>query len=273
MTIRQNMKRLDIPHQRLINQHMALARFDKAADVVGWLVAVQAQDYAGAKWALGLRLKGPTDDAIDQAFADGSILRTHLMPPTWHFVTPSDIRWLLALTGPRVHAINAHMYRRLELDAPIFKRSNNGLAKALRGGQTMTRDELRAALEKTGIAVNGDLRMAYLMMRAELDGIVCSGPRRGKQFTYALLDERAPQCKALGSEEALAELARRYFMSRGPATVQDFAKWSGLTLTPGLDSGSPGVTKRDCGRSQLLVSSFLCTCTRFVSGCLSVIDL
>src|SRR5262245_12497320 len=166
------MKRLDIPHQRLINQHMALARFDKAADVVHWLLAVQAQDYAGAKWALGLRLNGASENDIEQAFADGSILRTHLMRPTWHFVTPTDIRWMLALTAPRVHTVNAHIYRKLELDAAIFKRCNAALAKALQGGQTLTRDELRTALEKTGIAVNGDLHMAYFMMRAELDGIV-----------------------------------------------------------------------------------------------------
>jgi len=220
---------LDIALQRLINQHIALATFEQPGDVVKWLGAVQAQDYAGAKWALGLRLKGATDDDIDQAFANGSILRTHLLRPTWHFVTPADIRWMLVLTAPRVHAVNAYMYRKLELDAAIFKRSHAALTKALRGGQTLTRDELRNALQKTGIAVDGELRMGYLMMRAELDGIVCSGPRRGKQFTYALLDERVPQGKTLEREEALVELARRYFLSRGPATVQDFARWSGLT--------------------------------------------
>jgi hypothetical protein len=205
----------------------------------GWLGAVQAQDYAGAKWALGLRLRVATDDTVDQAFANGSILRTHVMRPTWHFVTPADIRWMLALTAPRVHVVNAYMYRKLELDSAIFNRSNAALAKALEGHRQLTRDELRVVLHKAGIATDGELRMGYLMMRAELDGIVCSGARRGKQFTYALVDERAPQVKALEREEALAELAGRYFMSRGPATVQDFAKWSGLTVTDaqrGLDT-------------------------------------
>jgi hypothetical protein len=205
-------------------------------DVVRWLVAVQAQDYSGAKWALGLRLQGSTEKNIEQAIADGSILRTHLMRPTWHFVTPADIRWLLALTAPRVHAVNAHMYRQLELDHSVFKRSNAALAKALREGQTLTRDELRGVLRKAGIAVDGNLRMSYLMMRAELDAIVCSGPRRGKQFTYALLDQGAPQPKTLHRDEALVELVRRYFISRGPATVQDFAKWSGLNLLAGMSS-------------------------------------
>ena len=137
------MTNLDIAHQRLGNQHIARATFKKPGDVVAWLGAVQAQDYAGAKWALGLRLQGATDDGIDRAFADGSILRTHLMRPTWHFVAPADIRWLLALTAPRVHAANASMYRKLELDSALFKRSDAALARALRGGRQLTRDELR----------------------------------------------------------------------------------------------------------------------------------
>src|SRR3712207_6391250 len=105
------MTRLDIARQRLRNQGITEAKLSTPSDVVGWLVAVQAQDYAGAKWAVGLRLQGATDDDIEQAFTAGSILRTHLLRPTWHFVTPTDIRWLLALTAPRVHVVNAHMYR------------------------------------------------------------------------------------------------------------------------------------------------------------------
>jgi hypothetical protein len=230
---------VEIAHQRLFNQHIGRATFRKPADVVGWLGAVQAQDYAGAKWALGLRLQGATDDDVEQDFADGSILRTHLMRPTWHFVAPADLRWLLALTAPRVHAVNAFMYRKLELDSAIRTRSHTALAKALRSGNHMIRDELRGVLQRAGIAAVDGLRLAYIMMSAELDGLVCSGARRGKQFTYALVDERAPHAKTLGHEEALAELAGRYFVSRGPATVQNFAKWSGLTMTDakrGLDA-------------------------------------
>ena len=219
---------LEIARHRLDNQCIASTTFDKPGEVVGWLGAVQAQDYAGAKWALGLRLQGATDDDIEQAFAEGSILRTHLLRPTWHFVTPEDIRWLLALTAPRVHAMNAYYYRKFELDRTVFRRSNAALEKALQGGKQLTREELSGVLQQAGIPADG-LRLGYLMMRAELDEIICSGARRGKQFTYSLLDHRAPQAKTLERGEALAELARRYFMSRGPATVQDFAKWSGLT--------------------------------------------
>ena len=165
---------------------------EEPADVVGWLAAVQAQDYAGAKWALGLRLQGATDDEVERAFADGAVLRTHLMRPTWHFVTPADIRWLLALTAPRVHAANAFMYRKLELDSRRFQESRAALTRALRGDEHLTRDELRGVLQKAGVAADDGMRLAYLMMHAELDGVVCSGARRGKQFTYALMDARAP---------------------------------------------------------------------------------
>ncbi len=224
------MTRLDVPRLRLYNQGIGGARFGAPAEVVDWLVAVQAQDYAGAKWSVGLRMNRATDKDLDRAFADGAILRTHALRPTWHFVTPADIRWLLALTAPRVHRVNAAWYRRLQLDDAVLRRTRTVLADALRDGNHLTRSELGEALQQAGIEASDRQRLAYIMMAAELDGLVCSGPRRGKQFTYALLGERAPGAQTLRREEALAELARRYFASRGPATVQDLAKWSGLTV-------------------------------------------
>jgi len=223
------MKRSEIAQQRLVNQHIARARFQEPARVVEWLGAVQAQDYEGAKWSLGLRLRGAGDADIEQAFSEGAILRTHLLRPTWHFVTPADIRWMLEFTAPRVHQANASMYRKLGLDNAVFRRSNAALARALKGRQ-LTRDELRDALQKAGVVAEGEFRMGYLLMRAELDGLICSGARSGKQFTYALLDERVPSSSSLSRDDALAELARRYFRSRGPAGIPDFAKWSGLTM-------------------------------------------
>jgi hypothetical protein len=224
------MTNLDIAHQRLNNQRITGGTFERPEEVVLWLGAVQSQDFAGAKWALGLRMQRAADSIVEKAFNEGDILRTHVMRPTWHFVTPADIRWMLALTAPRVHAVNASMYRRLELDQAIFSRSNAAIIKALQGGKQLTREELREVLQQAGITAEGVLQLAYLVMRAELDGIICSGPRRGKQFTYMLLDERAPHARTLERDEALAEFAQRYFVSRGPATVQDFAKWSGLTI-------------------------------------------
>jgi hypothetical protein len=219
---------IDIAQQRLVNQQLAASPFERPAEVVDWLVAVQAQDYLGAKWALGLRLREARDADLDRAFNAGEILRTHVLRPTWHFVTPADIRWLLMLTAPRVHAVNAHRYRELELDNATLKRGHKALSKALRGSQHLTREELSVALERAGIAAKGQ-RLAYLVMHAELEGLICSGPRRGKQFTYALLEERVAPVAVLKRDEALAQLARRFFTSHGPATVQDFAKWSGLS--------------------------------------------
>lgn len=220
---------LDIPSHRLYNQRLSQNNYKKPAEVVHWLGAIQSQDYAGAKWAIGLRAHGLTDPDVDRAFADGSMLRTHVLRPTWHFVTPGDIRWLLMLTGPRVHAANAFMVRKLEIDRSILKKSYRVLEKELQGYQYRTRDELGSVFETSGILAQGQ-RLAYIMMSAELDGLVCSGPRKGKQFTYAILDERAPMVKILTREEALAELTKRYFTTRGPATLHDFTWWSGLTM-------------------------------------------
>jgi hypothetical protein len=133
------------------------------------------------------------------------------------------------------------MYRKLGLDGAFFRRSNTALRKALQGGNQLTRDELAALLHKSGLATEGGIRVGYILMQAELEGILCSGPRRGKQFTYALLEERVSNSRSLDRDEALAELACRYFVSRGPATIHDFAKWSGLTLADaraGLEAAS-----------------------------------
>jgi len=221
---------LDILQQRLHNQLLSQTKFTQPSQVVAWLGAVQSQDYAGAKWALAQRTNGLTDAVIEQAFARGEILRTHVLRPTWHFVTPVDIHWMLALTAPRVRAAMAYMNRQLGLDTAIFEKSNAALTKALQGNKQLTRSELGQILQKAGIPVDG-LNLGHLMGRAELDGIICSGARRGKQHTYALLEERAPQAKSLEPDEALAELTKRYFTSHGPATLPDFVWWSGLTTT------------------------------------------
>lgn len=230
---------LDIARRRLLNQRLSGVKFDTPQEVVRWLGAVQSQDYAGAKWALAMRMNGVTDAQLDQAFADGAILRTHVMRPTWHFVTPEDIRWLLRLTAPRVHAASAYYYRQRGLDEAIFGRAHAALIKTLAGGKQFTRAELEPALRQAGISLEGEQVFSTILMHAELEGVICSGERRGKQFTYALLDERAPQVIMLERDEALAELVRRYFTSHGPALVKDFVWWSGLTVADanaGLDA-------------------------------------
>ncbi|MBZ0286240.1 MAG: winged helix DNA-binding domain-containing protein, partial [Anaerolineae bacterium] len=221
---------VNIPQERLHNQRLAQTSFQTPAEVVAWLGAVQAQEYALAKWALALRMQPATEALIEQAFNEGHILRTHVMRPTWHFVTPADIRWILELTAPRVHAVNAYMYRQVELDENVLRRSDDLIAGTLEGGKHLTRAELADILTGHGIDTANGMRLGYIVHHAELEGIICSGARRGKQHTYALIAERAPQARRLDREEALAELTRRFFTSHGPAAAKDFAWWSGLTL-------------------------------------------
>ncbi len=219
----------DIALQRLANQHLITPQVSTPTEVVAWQGALQAQDYAGAKWAIGQRLPDTNDAALDEAFAKGAFLRTHILRPTWHFVAPQDLRWMLELTAPRVKMKFAYYNRQLELDDAIFARSNDVLVKALRDGEHLTRAELEVVLQQAGIRTD-DLRMVHLMANAELDGLVCSGAMRGKQFTYALLDKRVQSSRWLTRGASLPELTRRYFTSRGPATVQDYVWWSGLTV-------------------------------------------
>ena len=151
------------------------------------------------------------------------------MRPTWHFVAPGDIRWMLALAAPRVSTRMAPYNRRLELDAATFRRSEKAMVRALRGGAHLTRQELKAVLQRAGIRVDGTQRLAHVVMQAELDAVTRSGARRGRHFTHALLDERVPVSRAPSRDDALAELARRYSRSHGPASLRDFVWWSGLT--------------------------------------------
>jgi hypothetical protein len=215
--------------RRLRNQRLTSTAFKTPAEVVAWFGAMQAQEYPVAKWGIGLRAKGLTDTRVEQAFDDGAILRTHILRPTWHFVAAGDIRWMLALSGPRVQRICANYYRRVGLDAKTLARSRDVIERELAGGRYRSRQELAAAFRRKRIDTSGQ-RLAFLMVNAELEAWVCSGPRVGKQFTYALLEERAPQVGPLDRDEALAELTKRYFQSHGPATVRDFVWWSGLTV-------------------------------------------
>jgi hypothetical protein len=223
------MPRLDICNQRLANQHLSKQTLEKPSEIVRILGAVQAQDYGVAKWGVAQRTRNATDAAVEKEITDGAILRTHVLRPTWHFVVAADIRWMLALTGPRVKMILAHYDRDLGLDEAVIRRSRTAMTKALEGGKQLTRAELSKVLERARIRTEDTQRLARIVMHAELDGIICSGALRGKQFTYALLDERVPATKPLDRDAALVELVKRYFNTHGPATVDDFAWWSGLT--------------------------------------------
>jgi hypothetical protein len=195
---------------------------------VARLGAVQAQDYAGAKWSLGMRLEGVTDEEVERALAERSIVRTWPMRGTLHLVAAADVRWMLALLSPRVVAAAAKRHRDLGLDEATFARGSELWASALEGGGQLTREEMYEVLEQAGISTAGQ-RGYHMLWRSAQEALICFGAPRGKQQTFALLDEWVPAARPKARDEALAEVARRYFRTRGPATVQDFTWWTGLS--------------------------------------------
>lgn len=219
---------LEIARQRLQTQHLIPTPLESAEAVVGFFGAMQAQEYPYAKWSIGQRTPGLTDAAVDGMLAAGTILRTHILRPTWHFVLPADIRWIMSVTAPRVAVFNRHWLRRAELDLRAIARAEEVLGAALTG-RRLTRREIQAALAEAGIDASG-LRFGLILMQAELDLLIVSGGLRGKQHTYALLDEIASASSTMAPDEALAELTRRYFISHGPSTIADFTWWSSLTV-------------------------------------------
>ena len=194
--------------------------------------AIQGQDYAMAKWAVGIRLKSPTLRAVEDALARGEIIRTHVMRPTWHLVAAEDIRWMLKLSAQRIKSANDSFAKGhgVDISEALFSRCNRLIEKLLEGNKSLTKQEIEAGLANEGMTVDNRL-MTRFMARAEVEGIVCSGVDKGKKATYALLEERVPPVKELTKDEALATLALRYFRSHSPATLKDFVWWSGLTVT------------------------------------------
>lgn len=223
------MSRFDIANRRLRAQHIATPAFEKPGDVVAWLGALQAQDYVGALWAVGLRMRHATETDIEQAIAAKTIIRTWPMRGTLHFVAPADIRWMLRLMASRVMGGSASRHRQLELDDATFDRSRDAVIQALAGGKQLARPAMYQVLEAAGIATTGQRGIHILSFLAH-EGLLCFGAHAGKQPSFVLLDEWVPPAKELGRDEALAELARRYFTSHGPATVKDLMRWSGLTI-------------------------------------------
>ncbi|MBW8326273.1 MAG: winged helix DNA-binding domain-containing protein [Prolixibacteraceae bacterium] len=215
---------------RLLNQQIATPRLKTAKELVSWMGAMQAQDYNHAKWAIGVRLPHLTEIQIETAFNKGEIIRTHLMRPTWHFVSANDIYWMLELTAPQIKSAMKSRNRELGLTESVFGKSQEILVKVLEGNKSITRDELSVQLNKYGISTDGQ-RLPHILMEAEIDRIICSGQIQGKKQTYALLSERVPKKVILTKEEALAKLAKTYFTSHGPATLPDFIWWSGLPVT------------------------------------------
>lgn len=220
----------EISHHRLVSQKLYKPNPASPQEIVQHLGAMQAQDYAMAKWAVGSRCDA-SETMIEEAVNSAEIIRTHILRPTWHFVSAEDIYWMLDLSAPQVKKFTASAARKYGYDAKKLDELNIAIEKLLSGNQHLTRDEIMQELniKKTS---GEDFLSAAIMMNAELDGLVCNGKMKGKQITYALLEERVAKPKTkLTKEEALAKLAKRYFESHGPATLLDFSWWSGFPPT------------------------------------------
>ncbi|MBL8922060.1 MAG: AlkZ family DNA glycosylase [Myxococcaceae bacterium] len=206
------------------------------AAVVKWLVAVQAQDPLAARWALGARHAADSEDDVIAALDSGRLLRTHLMRGTWQYVTPGDLHWLLELLAPRVRGYAERRHHQLGLSPRARSRCEAVLARELEQAGALTRVEAREVLRRAGLPTH-EQRLSHLLIDAELSGLLCSGPMKRGQSTWALVDARVPRRgRARSRDAALAELAHRYFASRGPATLADFRWWTGLTTADAKDA-------------------------------------
>jgi len=220
-----------IAHARLRNSRLVGPPLASPQDVVRWFGAVQSQDVPGALWGIAQRMPpGLTFDELGAAMDDGRIVRTHGPRPTWHFLHPADLRWILSLVGPRVEQTMAGMVRRLGISPDAMARGQAAMVGAMAGGLDLTRDQLRDVVASAGIDSSEPLVTSMIGMAAEVRAAICNGPRRGKQATFVLVDDWVPAAAPLARDDALRELTIRYFRSHGPALANDMAWWSGLTV-------------------------------------------
>lgn len=223
------MKKADITFIRMANQQISSRKFKSVKELVGYMGAFQAQDYPMSKWAIGLRLEDATEQTINNAIDKGEIIRTHILRPTWHFVSTDDISWMLKLTASKIRTSMSSRNKELELTEAVFKKSNKIIISALSGNNHLTREEIVALLNKAKIKTDNN-RASHLLAEAELTGIICGGKSKRNKHTYALLEERVPIDIKMTMDGAASKLAGIYFKSHGPASVQDFSWWSGLNL-------------------------------------------
>lgn len=221
----QHIRNLRLRSQQLLNPH-----FSSPQDLISFMGAMQAQDYQMAKWAIALRLKKQfSNNEVEQALNEGKILRTHILRPTWHFIHPEDIRWMLQLTGKRIKAANNSLGKSLNIDEKLDSKVNKLLEKNLSGNVALTKQEITEIFEHEKIPATTP-HLNRFLLNAEADGIICSGPIKANKHSYMLLEERVPSVKEIHKDEALAKMAKAYFRSHSPATLNDFVWWSGLTI-------------------------------------------
>jgi hypothetical protein len=213
---------------RLLSHHIAKPEFDNPQHLVSHMGAMQAQDYPMVKWAIAMRLKSKKISKIDDAINEGKILRTHIMRPTWHFVSSEDICWMTELSKSRIKAANESRGRILEITEKMYTKVNNLFGNILRDNHHLTKQEICKEIENIGIQLN-QTRLNRFLIKAEYDGLICSGQDRKGKPTYALLSERVACRSVFHRDEALAKLCGMYFRSHSPATMEDFAWWSGMS--------------------------------------------
>lgn len=218
-----------IGNQRISSQRIEENKFAKPEEVVKWMGAMQAQNYNQALWAIGQRLQSSNRDMIEQAIAEKKIVRTWPMRGTLHFVASEDVRWMVKLSAERMMASNKRRLKELELDQPILERCKVIFYETLKDGIPASRPFLLNLLEEAGISTKNQ-RGPFLLWYASQTGQICQGPMLANQPSFVLIEQWAPQAKNLLRDEALFELAKRYFFSHGPATIHDFSWWSGLTV-------------------------------------------
>ncbi len=223
------MARQDIAPIRLINQHISSPIHKDANALLQHMGAMQAQDFRSSIWAVGLRLQGSKISDVEEAYNNGTILRTHVMRPTWHMVARENISWLLDLTAGQILSQTKGRHRDLGLTNQILNKCHSVIENELNKSEHLTREEILAAFKIHKLPVES-LQLSHILMNAELHKIICSGKLKNKKLTYALFDERVQKQEKLDMEEALAKLAKMYFISHGPATAEDFQWWSGLPL-------------------------------------------
>ncbi len=223
------MKPSDIAARRLLHQRISGRRFERPEQVVQWMGAVQAQDYQHALWAVGVRTVNATRTDVEQAIADRALVLTWPMRGTIHLVAATDVRWMLELCASRPLAASQTRRKQLELDDHLLARCEGLIHDALSGGARLTRAEIMNLLQSTGIATTGQ-RGYHILWWLAHTGLICFGPKQGVDQTFVLLEDWLPEARSLPREQALVELTRRYFTSHGPATLKDFAGWTGLTL-------------------------------------------
>jgi hypothetical protein len=221
---------MHITHHRLHHQQISQQQFATPQQLVNWMGAMQAQDYEMAKWAIALRLSAANESTIETALSKGEILRTHILRPTWHIVAAENLRWMMDLSAPQlIRTLNSYN-KQVGLETKDLIKAEKNILKILAKNNHSTRDEIMLVLQKEKIKTD-DYRSAHIMFHCELNGLVCNGIRKGKEISYALLDERIPVSKKISREEALKKLAEIYFQSHSPATLKDFGWWSGLNQT------------------------------------------